>query len=70
MTDKSEVLANFFSSVFTEEDVKNLPKMNIRNNTHNEVEIITQKEVKRLLVDLNTAKSRALIERTRKYYLN
>lgn len=70
MTDKSEVLANFFSSVFTEEDAKNLPKMNIRNNTHNEVEIITQKEVKRLLVDLNTAKSRALIERTRKYYLN
>jgi hypothetical protein len=31
--------------------------MNIRKNTHNEVEIITQKEVKKLLVDLNTAKS-------------
>jgi hypothetical protein len=28
--------------------VNNLPKMNIRNNMHNEVEIITQKEVKKL----------------------
>jgi hypothetical protein len=31
--------------------------MNIRNNTHNEVEIITQKEVNKLLADLNTAES-------------
>jgi hypothetical protein len=31
--DQSEILANVFSSVLTEEDVNNLPKMNIRKNT-------------------------------------
>jgi hypothetical protein len=30
--DKAEILANFFSSVFTDEDVNNLPKMEKRNS--------------------------------------
>jgi hypothetical protein len=30
--DKAEILAIFFSSVFTDEDVNNLPKMEKRNS--------------------------------------
>jgi hypothetical protein len=30
--DKAEILANCFSSVFTDEDVNNLPKMEKRNS--------------------------------------
>ena len=55
--DKAEILANFFSSVFTDEDVNNLPKMEKRNSDIATDEPFLQEEIKKLLLRLNTTKS-------------
>jgi hypothetical protein len=55
--DKAEILAKFFSSVFTDEDVNNLPKMEKRNSDIATNEPFSQEEVKKLLLGLNTTKS-------------
>lgn len=57
--DKSEILANFFSSVFTDEDVDNIPDVTFGCDISTNVDTvdITQKEVKKLLMELNTSKS-------------
>jgi hypothetical protein len=55
--DKAEILANFFSSVFTDEDVNNLPKMEKRNSDIATDEPFSQEEIKKLLLGLNTTKS-------------
>jgi hypothetical protein len=55
--DKAEILANFFSSVFTDEDVNNLPKMEKRNSNKATDDPFSQEEIKKLLLGLNTTKS-------------
>ena len=55
--DKAEILAKFFSSVFTDEDVNNLPKMEKRNSDIATNEPFSQEEIKKLLLGLNTTKS-------------
>lgn len=55
--DKAEILAIFFSSVFTDEDVNNLPKMEKRNSDIATDEPFSQEEIKKLLLGLNTTKS-------------
>ena len=46
-----------FSSVFTDEDVNNLPKMEKRNSDIATDEPFSQEEIKKLLLRLNTTKS-------------
>jgi hypothetical protein len=55
--DKAENLAIFFSSVFTDEDVNYLPKMEKRNSDIATDEPFSQEEIKKLLLGLNTTKS-------------
>ena len=55
--DKAEILADFFSSVFTDEGVNNLPKMEQRNSDIATDEPFSQEEIKKLLLGLNTTKS-------------
>jgi hypothetical protein len=55
--DKAEILAKIFSSVFTDEDVNNLPKMEKRNSDIATNEPFSQEEIKKLLLGLNTTKS-------------
>ena len=54
---KAEILADFFSSVFTDEGVNNLPKMEQRNSDIATDEPFSQEEIKKLLLGLNTTKS-------------
>ena len=55
--DKAEVLADFFSSVFTHENSNETPNINASEATQTTVDDITQEEVRKLLSDLNTSKS-------------
>ncbi|XP_033753210.1 uncharacterized protein LOC117336708 [Pecten maximus] len=56
--DKAEVLAKFFSSVFTHEPLGDLPEFNKSNIVHPFEDIIcTQQKVEKLLSDLNENKS-------------
>ena len=55
--DKAEVLANFFSSVFTEEDVESIPTVDSSHDTVKNDEPLTQEEVRKLLLALNVTKS-------------
>ena len=55
--DKAVILAIFFRSVFTDEDVNNLRKMEKRNSNIATDEPFSQEEIKKLLLGLNTTKS-------------
>jgi hypothetical protein len=57
----AEILAIFFSSVFTDEDVNNLPKMEKRNSDIATDEPFSQEEIKKLLLGLNTRLSIYLV---------
>ena len=51
--DKAEVLAEFFSSVFTQENTEEIPNVTPSEATQNEVNAITQEEVNKLLMGLH-----------------
>ena len=55
--DKAEVLADFFTTVFTNEDVTSMPPFDNRGKPQESFEDITEEEVRLLLHGLNTTKS-------------
>ena len=56
--EKAEVLNSFFISVFTEEDLNSVPKLETRHNNTSIVDVvITQEEVKQKLANINASKA-------------
>jgi len=57
--EKSEVLNNFFTSVFTDEDLNNIPDLNINQDiqTKSSSAEVTTEEMKKLLEQLKAGKS-------------
>jgi hypothetical protein len=56
--EKAEVLADFFSSVFTSETDSNIPELeNLSVNETSSDELFSIDEVRKLLLGLNTTKS-------------
>ena len=55
--DKAEVLADFFSNVFTHENTDETLHIDTCGAIQHETEPITQEEVRKLLKELDTSKS-------------
>ena len=57
-SEKADVLNSFFISVFTEEDLNSVPKLETRHNNTSIIDVvITQEEVKQKLANINPSKA-------------